>query len=341
MLPFTYDLDQERIAQRPVDPPESAKLCCFSRSGNLVQDKTFFDLPSFLNDEHVLVFNNTKVVPARFFGVKENSNTKVEILLIRELRKNVWECMAKPLKKLKDETFITFSENLRAKVLTRVSERTIELEFLSKEDINTQIKLQGLMPIPPYIREGKSDKQDNLDYQSIFASFDGSIAAPTASLHFTESLVEKVKASGALIDFVTLHVGSASFLSIFDEKSQVLLKPGVESYKNDPELLAKLLNLKKSGKKIISVGTTVVRALESLAVNTSKEKKFIETDLFITPGYEFKVVDGLITNFHQPGSTHLLLVEAFLEAGRIKDLYNHAIKQNYRFLSYGDACYIV
>jgi S-adenosylmethionine:tRNA ribosyltransferase-isomerase len=236
--------------------------------------------------------------------------------------------------------------DVEATIVNRIGEKEVLVQFNLEDEELFNI---GTMPIPPYIRGGKADDKDIVDYQSIFAQQDGSVAAPTASLHFSSDLISKMKTAGALIEQVTLHVGSASFLPLWtpeDESSDniQIKSPGIELYKYDLELLNRLISAKNEGRRVIAVGTTVVRALESMIRHSrsSSESNLLETDLFIQPGFEFKLCSNLVTNFHQPRTTHLMLVSAFCSEDKIKNIYQHALNdKEYRFLSYGDGMFII
>ena len=342
--PFNYDLPQEKIAQRPVYPPESAKLLVCNKSNPekiVLTDSTFTEIPSYLNPMDLLVINNTKVIPARLFGKVASSN--VEVLLLKRIKADQWIALGKPGKKLQPKKVINFSKedssasvNLTATIIDRDQDNTFRIVFKSENYSTDQaIEKIGNMPIPPYIRKGHSDEKDKEDYQTIFAKINGSIAAPTASLHFSPKLIDEIKQKGIKVAFLTLHVGSASFLPIYRDGK--LVPPGTESYECSQETYELIKRTKEEGGRVIAVGTTVTRALESIAQSNSLKG---DTTLFITPEYKFKFVDSLITNFHQPGTTHLYIVEAMLGREGVDQVYQHALKSEYRFLSYGDGMMI-
>jgi len=316
---FHYDLPKDRIAQRPVYPYDRAKLLVVNRSGELIE-KVFYELDKLLTAKDLLVFNDTKVIKARYFGTLE-SGAEVEIVLEKKLSDDRWIVFGSPMKKLKIGTMIIFSALMSAVVEDKTDSRTVLIRFIGKDEV-------GTMPIPPYIRDGRGDELDIKDYQTIFAKEEGSIAAPTASLHFTEDLVNRLINKGIKHTFLTLHVGTSSIFPVED-------KPGSERFLISDETIELVEKTKKQGGRVISVGTTTCRALESYG---SKEG---ETDLFITPGYKFKYVDSLITNFHQPGTTHLLLVEALIGSELLEKSYNYALENEFRFLSYGDGMIIL
>ncbi|RMG40045.1 MAG: tRNA preQ1(34) S-adenosylmethionine ribosyltransferase-isomerase QueA [Candidatus Dadabacteria bacterium] len=338
---YTYDLPRGKIAQRPCHPADAARMLVANPETETITDSCFKDVDEFLKAGDILVFNNSRVIPARLLG--KQAGREIEILLLEENSPLIWRAIGRPLKKIKPGTEIDFSAGLSGRLKERLSEREILIEFnieggavAFKEWLNKK----GLMPIPPYIRAGRSDNQDRSDYQTFFAEIDGSAAAPTASLHFTPSLFEAIKKKGVEIEYVTLHVGPPSFLPLIEGPGNTLSMPGTERYYHDPDLLKRLIQASSSGRRIIAVGTTVVRTLESMALNKGSEAGWRRTDLFITPGYSFKVVRALVTNFHQPGTSHLLLVQALTGLKLLDKLYKHALNSNYRFLSYGDGMFI-
>jgi S-adenosylmethionine:tRNA ribosyltransferase-isomerase len=316
---FEYELPRDRIAQRPVYPYDQARLLVVNRECYLFEIR-FFELDKILSDKDLLVFNDTKVLKARLFGMLE-SGTRVEVMLERKLAEDRWLVFGAPMKKFQLGKIIIFSPSFSAVVEEKINSKNAVLRFIGKDDV-------GTMPIPPYIRDGKGDEQDLRDYQTIFAKNDGSIAAPTASLHFTEDLMRRLKEKGVSFGFLTLHVGASSIFPVYD-------KPGSENFVVPEETIELVNRTKEKGGRVIAVGTTSCRALESYG------QKEGETDLFITPGYKFRFVDCLITNFHQPGTTHLLLVEALLGRESLEKSYKYALENDFRFLSYGDAMIIV
>ncbi|NLF25806.1 MAG: tRNA preQ1(34) S-adenosylmethionine ribosyltransferase-isomerase QueA [Deltaproteobacteria bacterium] len=343
---YNYQLSPDRIAQRPVHPYDTAKLLTVNRREAKIEDSNFTCLPRLLRAGDLLVFNDSRVIPARFLGKMAGRDASLEVLLVHRQSGGIWRCLGKPLKKFKPGSLLVFEEGLRAKVLERVSEQEVLLEFFCEDeavDLNSLMSRVGQMPIPPYIRRGRADESDRLDYQTIFASRDGSIAAPTASLHFTPELITGLKEARCQIAYATLHVGTASFLPLWDEVGEGVTRlkaPAAETYGFCSELLSKMVETKARGGRVIAVGTTMVRALESMVRHRACSGAFVETDLFILPGFEFKVVDALITNFHQPRTTHLLLVQAFMGRLLLERSYQHALSNEYRFLSYGDGMFI-
>jgi S-adenosylmethionine:tRNA ribosyltransferase-isomerase len=335
--PYFYELPEERVAQRPVVPADMAKMLLVAKDGSQLQDEVFQSLPEHLTEDDLLVLNDTRVFPARLFGTLENDGIPIEVLLLKR-EGSCWRALGKPMKRFREGTILHFQEGIEAIIESREeSSMLIRFSAMSQPLSDEVLERIGVMPIPPYIRKGRGDVQDKKDYQTIFAESPGSIAAPTASLHFTTSLLERVK-KRCSVEFLSLHVGSASFLPVYREEDATPTLPGSEAFHVNEGTLARIWAHKKKGKRIVAVGTTVVRALETVARNPENSG---ETALFIAPGFQFLLVDGLITNFHQPGTTHLLLVEALLGRGRLEQVYQHALHNEYRFLSYGDGMFIV
>jgi len=353
--PYTYELPEERIAQRPVYPYDAAKLLRLdniaSAGACALRDHVFADLPALLTAGDLLVLNNSVVKPARFFG-QLTTGGSAELLLVGERGANEFEALARPVKKLKPGTNVIINEQLTFSVLQRLSEKTVLVRASSKENPLTHASSYGSMPIPPYIRFGKGDARDVQDYQSRFAGIRsattaeeqdqgfGSIAAPTASLHFTDDLVSRLDAMGVERAYITLDVGLASVLSVVQEDGSVR-PPGPERVNVPPETSVQIVSTRRNGGRVVAVGTTVVRALESAALSNSSQQNTPEmADIFIKPGHVFKNLDCVITNFHQPASSHLLLIEALLGRKNLAVAYQHALANDYRFLSYGDAMFI-
>lgn len=337
-IPYSYELPKERIAQRPCHPPESAKMLVVNRATGLIQDSTFADIGASMRQGDRLVFNDTKVVPARLFGRLDSpGGAQVELLLVEKLSESRWSCIGRPLKKVRSVGRVLFGDALRAEVIPNdgpLDRVTVEFSTTENTHISMAIAQHGTMPIPPYIRGGHGDEQDERDYQSVFARYAGSIAAPTASLHFTTELVDCLRAqSGISVSTVTLHVGTASFLPVVEDG--VITPPGKEAFHIEAQVLADVRATREAGGRVVAVGTTAIRALESGCVSGEGS-----TQLFIQPGYQFTTVDLVVTNFHQPGTTHLLLVEALLGRELLAKVYTHALSQGYRFLSYGDGMLI-
>ena len=335
---FYYDLPEELIAQHPLKKRDESRLMVINRKKNTIEDRRFFDVTEYLRPGDLLVMNNTKVIPGRIYGHREDTGGKVEILLLRHLSDKDWEIMVKPGKRAKVGARIIFSPELKG-VITGTTQgglRVISFEYtgLFKEIVNEI----GLMPVPPYIHETLAD---NNRYQTVYAKREGSSAAPTAGLHFTPDLLEKIEEMGVSIAEVTLHVGIGTFRPV---KCDVIEEHHMhEEYFEVPEETAKAIKrTKKNGGRVIAVGTTSVRTLESDAqFNEGTVEAYSGvTDIFIYPGYEWKVVDAMITNFHLPESTLLMLVSAFYNREAIMKAYQTAIDLKYRFFSFGDAMFI-
>lgn len=339
-VPFNYILPDGRIADRPVQPRESAKLllCPKSVKAEEMAETTFDALPSILGSEDVLVLNDTKVLKARLLA--KVGSVSVELLYLSGTE-NTLLAMAKPMKRLKLGARLEVGA-YSLEVGERESDRTVSLKIVEPENSSVDMLLQdfGIMPIPPYIRKGLADAQDEADYQNVFASVSGSVAASTAGLHFSKLLLNKLREQGVTIEYITLHLGPASFLSVLGSDGEIS-RPGREYYYYDPNKLRRILEYRQKGKRVIAVGTSMVRALESMAcLPNSDAGTWESTDLFIQPGFSFKLVDGLITNFHQPGTTHLLLVQALLGQRMLESAYRYALNNDFRFLSYGDGMFI-
>lgn len=342
ITPFWYDLPADRIAQRPVRPYHDAKLLVVDRSSGRLIDKTFLDLPAILGPKDLIVFNNTKVIPARLFGKLEGGSGAIEVLLLEELTNNNWRVLGRPLRKFVQGKVIKFNDNLIAEVKSRTETEAVVFfsTRASKEvtDIRSLIYSHGIMPIPPYIRDGVSDETDIADYQTRFGEVEGSVAAPTASLHFTDEVMGRIKNIGIQIATLTLHLNTASFQPLLDKDTQSLKSPPAERISVPSGFKEQVIETKKRGGRVIGVGTSVVRSIESIfhgAIHSNAT-----TDLFIKPGHEFRGLDVVVTNFHQPGTSHLLLVEAFMGRKILTESYSHAMNNSYRFLSYGDGMVI-
>jgi S-adenosylmethionine:tRNA ribosyltransferase-isomerase len=344
--PYSYVLPEERIAQRPVHPPESARMLVIDRAADSVREATFADLPQLVRPSDLLLFNDTKVIPARMFGTLANTaQTPVELLLLeRTKEQDTWICIGRPLKKIRGIGTVILNSTLRGHVLEypHPDRALVRFESEDPEGIQAALFKHGIMPIPPYIRGGISDEQDLIDYQSMFAREAGSVAAPTASLHFSPALMESLRGAGCCVATVTLHVGSASFLPVL--LNGELRPPSSERLEVPVETLRAIHQTRAEGKgRVFAVGTTVVRAIESaFQANAAHASAYqCATELFIQPGYRFQALDCLITNFHQPGTTHLLLVEALIGRALLNKAYEYGLKNGFRFLSYGDGMVIV
>ena len=335
---FDYYLPENLIAQTPIYPRDNSRLLVYERESDKVSHKHFYDILDYLKAGDVLVRNNTKVLPARLFGYTENGG-KVEVLLLKRFNLTDWEVLVKPGKKARVGTKLTLSENLSLEVLSTIEETgSRKVKFTFNGVFEDEISKLGEMPLPPYIREKLQDKDR---YQTVYAKEEGSSAAPTAGLHFTEELLRKIEEKGVEIVDVMLHVGLGTFRPV---KEDDVSKHHMHSeYIEVSETAAEKINKAKlEGRRIIAVGTTSVRTLES-ACNENGQlvptKK--ETDIFIYPPYKFKIVDGLITNFHLPKSTLLMLVSSLCSREKILELYNTAVNEEYRFFSFGDSMFII
>ena len=336
---FNYNLPAELIAQVPLEDRTASKLLVVDRSTSTKVDKHFYDILDYLSEGDCLVLNNSKVLPARIFGFKEQTNAKIEFLLHKQIKLNTWEVMARPVKRLKIGTIVKFNEELSAKVLWKKEDGLIDVEFTYEGNFFEILHNIGNMPLPPYIREKLNDPDR---YQTVYAKDLGSSAAPTAGLHFTQDLLEKVKNKGVSVQYVTLHVGLGTFLPVSVDNVNEH-KMHSEYYEITKECVDVINKTKENGKKVVAVGTTTVRTLESVAQNNngSLVAESGNTEIFIYPGFEFKVVDSLVTNFHLPKSTLLMLISAFYDKANIISAYEYAVEHNYRFFSFGDAMLLV
>ena len=332
---FDYELPEELIAQDPLEDRSSSRLMVLDRDTGEVEHKHFTDILDYLHPGDCLVINNTKVIPARLYGAKEDTQAKIEVLLLKRRENDVWETLVKPGKKAKPGTKIVFGDGLLTGEVIDVVEEGNRLIQFHYEGIFEEILDQlGQMPLPPYITHQLKDKNR---YQTVYAKYDGSAAAPTAGLHFTEELLDKVKAMGVEIAEVTLHVGLGTFRPV---KVDNVLDHHMHSefYMVSAEAAEKINRAKAEGHRVISVGTTSTRTLESAAdENGLLHETSGWTDIFIYPGYEFKVIDGLITNFHLPQSTLVMLVSALAGREHVLNAYQIAVQERYRFFSFGDA----
>lgn len=335
---FDYNLPEELIAQTPLEERSSSRLMVMDKITGKIEHKHFYDIIDYLNEGDALVINDSKVLPARIIGIKEETGAVIELLLLNDHGKDTWECLAKPQKRLKEGTIITFGEGLlKAQVKELKEEGITTVQFLYKGIFLEILEKLGTMPLPPYIHE-KLENQTR--YQTVYAKEYGSSAAPTAGLHFTPELLTKIKEKNINIVRVTLHVGLGTFrpVNVEDVTKHTM---HTEHYIITKEAADTLNKVKTNGGKIIAVGTTSVRTLET---NLSKYDKFTPevstTNIFIYPGYKFKAIDNLITNFHLPKSTLIMLVSALSTKENILNAYNEAVKQKYRFFSFGDAMFI-
>ncbi|MDD4375829.1 MAG: tRNA preQ1(34) S-adenosylmethionine ribosyltransferase-isomerase QueA [Clostridia bacterium] len=334
---FNYYLPKELIAQVPLEKRDTSKLMVLDKETGKIEHKVFTDILDYLEKGDTLVLNNTKVIPARIYASRENKEENIEVLLLKDLGKNKWQILAKPGKKLKIGTLLNFSNIMKAKVIEILEDGQRIIEFNYEGIFIEKLEEIGSMPLPPYITEKLEDKNR---YQTVYSKELGSAAAPTAGLHFTDELIEKIKEKGINIVFVTLHVGLGTFRPV---KVEDVLKHKMHSeYYEISEETAKAINeTKKRGNKIICVGTTSCRTLEAAIDEKGKVKaQKNDTEIFIYPGYKFKVVDKLITNFHLPESTLIMLVSALAGKDNVMNAYEEAVNKKYRFFSFGDAMYI-
>ena len=351
---FDFVLPEDRIALRPVHPRDAARMLCVDpRSSEPFKDRTVADLPELLSPGDALVFNDTRVIPAQLAGVRhrDGATAKVSVTLIDPLDAARWQALARPAKRLREGDRISFGhvENvcLQGSLWARVEKRqeeggevTLAFDFHGST-LDEAIDALGKMPLPPYIASRRApDVEDVTDYQTVYARVQGAVAAPTAGLHFTEQLLEKLRSRGIGEQFVTLHVGAGTFLPVKADDTRGH-KMHSERCEIDTETAGALNEVRRRGGRIIAVGSTSLRLLESACDKSGRIKPFKgETDIFITPGYHFRAVDAMITNFHLPRSTLFMLVSAFSGLETMKQAYAHAIDRGYRFYSYGDACFL-
>lgn len=335
---FYYDLPEELIAQDPLTDRSSSRLLVLDKDSGEIEHKHFFDITDYLKEGDCLVLNNTKVIPARLIGKKEDTGAVVEILLLKRIDKDIWETLVRPGKKLRTGAKVVFGNGELRAVIEEVREdgnRYVRFEY---DGIFEEVLLSlGEMPLPPYITHKLKDKNR---YQTVYAKYEGSAAAPTAGLHFTEELLNKISAKGIKIAYVTLHVGLGTFRPV---KVEDVTKHQMHSeyYEVSEEAAAVINETRKNGGRVICVGTTSVRTVESAADDNGNLKECSgDTQIFIYPGYKFKVVDCLITNFHLPESTLIMLVSALAGKNNIMNAYKRAVEEKYRFFSFGDAMFI-
>ncbi len=336
---FEYDLPQELIAQYPLEKRDSCRLMVMNRATGAIKHQKFADLANLLNAGDCLVLNDTRVFPARLFGRKDRTGAQVEVFLLRNLEGNLWEVMVKPARKIRIGNKILFDENLSCDVVDNTLSGGRIVEFDTNGNILQILDKIGSMPLPPYIKR-HPESRDQEYYQTVYASKPGAVAAPTAGLHFTNPLLQKIEKREIKLAYVTLHIGVGSFRPV---KVEDISRHRMDSeyYEIDTETASLINKTRQEGGSVVAVGTTCVRALESL----SDHHGFIRsargwTDKFIYPPYEFRVVNKLLTNFHLPASTLLMLVAAFGSLDLIKKAYREAVENKYRFFSYGDAMFI-
>ena len=336
---FFYELPEELIAQDPLEDRTASRLLVLDRKTDKLEHKIFSDVIDYLKPGDCLVINNTRVIPARLIGEKEGTGGKVEILLLKRRENDVWESLVKPGKKLRPGARVTFGDGrLKAEILEIAEEGNRLVKFYYEGIFEEILDSLGEMPLPPYITHKLEDKEM---YQTVYAKFDGSAAAPTAGLHFTNELLEKIRQKDIRIASITLHVGLGTFrpVKVEDVNNHHM---HTEWYEVNKEAADIINETKKNGGRVICVGTTSCRTIESVAdENGLMSAKTGETDIFIYPGYKFKVMDGLITNFHLPESTLVMLVSAFAGKERVLSAYETAVKERYRFFSFGDAMILI
>lgn len=336
---FDYYLPEELIAQTPLQKRDSSRLLVLDKESGDIEHKHFSDIVDYLQEGDVLVLNDTKVLPARLIGVKEETNAVIEVLLLKNIENDLWECLTKPARRIKEGTIISFGNGELKMKCTKVFDEGIRHFEMIYDGIFYEIldKL-GTMPLPPYIHEKLKDQSR---YQTVYAKEVGSAAAPTAGLHFTKELLEKIEKKNISVCYITLHVGLGTFrpVSVEDVTKHVMHS---EFYSMDKETAEILNTAKKEKRRIIAVGTTTTRTLETIATNNNglfKEESGF-TNIFIYPGYEFKAINCLITNFHLPKSTLIMLVSAFAGKEHIFKAYKEAVNLKYRFFSFGDSMFI-
>ena len=335
---FDYELPERLIAQTPLEKRDDSKLMILDRKTGEIIHETFHNIINYLDKDDVLVLNDTKVIPARIIGEKEDTKAVIELLLLRNIENNNWLCLAKPAKRIKTGTIISFGNGkLKAKCLEVLDEGIRKIEFIYDGIFYEILDELGSMPLPPYIKEKLEDKDR---YQTVYAKNNGSAAAPTAGLHFTKELLKAIEEKGINICYITLHVGLGTFRPV-NVEDVTKHKMHSEFYHMSKEAADILNNAKKNNKRIIAVGTTSTRTLETIM---SKYNCFKETsgwtDIFIYPGYTFKAIDAQITNFHLPKSTLIMLISAFASKELIMKAYSIAVKHEYRFFSFGDSMFI-
>ena len=336
---FYYDLPKELIAQTPVEPRDSSRLLVLDRSSGEVEHKHFYDIIDHLHEGDLLVANDSRVLPARIYGVKDGTGARVEFLLLRQISGNRWETLCKPGKKAREGARFSFGDGILTATVAEVKDDGNRVvDFDCDESFFATLDKIGQMPLPPYITEELKDKER---YQTVYSHELGSAAAPTAGLHFTEELMDRIRAKGVKIAYVTLHVGLGTFrpVKVEDVTKHKMHSEHYEIPKKTADLIRQT---KQNGKRVIAIGTTSCRTLESVA---AEHGEIIPcegfTDIFIYPGFEFKVLDGLVTNFHLPESTLIMLVSAFAGYDNIMNAYKTAVDERYRFFSFGDAMAIL
>jgi S-adenosylmethionine:tRNA ribosyltransferase-isomerase len=336
---YYYELPEELIAQHPLEKRDDSRMLVYDRKIRKIEHKHFFDIVDYFKEGDVLVLNNSRVLPARIFGVKE-TGAKIEVLLHKRIDLHTWEVVAKPTKRLSSGTIIKFSDELSGEVLSVGEYGVCQIKFFFKGSFEEILDRIGNMPLPPYIHEKLNDKER---YQTVYSKIKGSSAAPTAGLHFTPQILKVLKDKGVIIVDVLLHVGLGTFRPV-KEENILEHKMHSEYISVSPHVAKVVADAKREGRRVIACGTTSMRALESMCKKSTKFNGYEltagqkETDIFIYPPYKFKIVDALITNFHLPESTLLMLISAFIGLKNVKKLYKIAIEEKYRFFSFGDCC---
>ncbi len=334
---FDYELPEELIAQTPVSPRDHSRLLVYDRQTKETFDRHFYDVTDYLKKGDVLVVNETKVIPARLYGKKRGTETDFEFLLLKRLQLDIWEVIMRPGKKLKPGGFVDFGDDLCAELLCKKEDGVCEVRFHYDGVFEELLDRYGNMPLPPYITEKLEEKER---YQTVYAKEDGSAAAPTAGLHFTPELMRKIEEMGVTIVKILLHVGLGTFRPMKEDTVEEHIMHS--EYYSVSEQAARTINdAKKEGRRVIAVGTTSVRTLESAASGGRVQAGSADTDIFIYPGYEYQIVDALITNFHLPKSTLIMLVSAFCGREETLRIYRRAVEERYRFFSFGDAMLII
>ena len=338
---YYYDLPENLIAQTPLEPRDHSRMLVYDRKNKKIEHKHFYDIVDYLQKGDVLVINNTRVIPARLIGTKIETGAKIEVFLLKKLEQNKYEVLLKPAKKAKIGAVIKFNDKLSGTVVSKGEMGLGEVQFDCKGIFEEIISDVGSMPLPPYIHEKLQDKER---YQTVYSKTLGSSAAPTAGLHFTEEILNKLKEKGVIIANVLLHVGLGTFRPVNEDN--ILNHEMHSEYYEINEETAKIINdAIKENRRVIAVGTTSVRTLESAAVlvdgTYQVQASKGNTSIFIYPGYEFKIVKALITNFHLPESTLIMLVSAFCGIEETLNFYKEAVKEKYRFFSFGDCCFLI
>ena len=335
---FYFELPEELIAQYPLEKRDSSRLMVLDKKTGEIEHRKFHDILEYLNEGDTLVLNNTRVLPARLIGEKEETGGKIEFLLLKRIEEDKWECLAKPGRKAKVGTVFTFGEGKLKAIVREIGEEGNRIiEFMYDGIFEQVLDELGQMPLPPYIHEKLEDKER---YQTVYSKEKGSAAAPTAGLHFTEELLKEIKDKGVNIAYLTLHVGLGTFrpVKVDDVNNHVMHSEYYHLDKENAEIINKT---KEAGKRVIAVGTTSSRTLETIGDENGRVREQSGwTDIFIYPGYKFKIVDNLITNFHLPESTLIMLVSALAGQDNIMNAYNTAVKEKYRFFSFGDSMFI-